>query len=61
MDKLITQLLKTNKSNNQTNTKYHEFSKPKYYGKIIKCKMLKIVENTKYSYCESKITQEIRM
>ena len=55
MDKLIIQLLKTNKSNNQTNTKYHESNKPKYFKQIIKCKMLKIDENTKY--CESKITK----
>ena len=58
--------VKKNKSNNQTNTKYHESEKtkrqnndgqikPKYFGQIIKCKMLKIDENTKY--CDSKITK----
>ena len=40
MDKLIIQLLKTYKSNNQTNAKYHESNKPKYYGQINKINSL---------------------
>ena len=41
MDKLIIQLLKTYKSNNQTNAKYHESNKPKYYGQINKINSLR--------------------
>ena len=40
MDKLIKQLLKTYKSNNHTNAKYHESNKPKYYGQINKINSL---------------------
>ena len=48
MDKFIIHLFKTNKSNNQTNTIYHESNKPKYYGQINKKKQSNNQTNTEY-------------